>query len=77
MPRKINPAWKQDRIDEVKLHKFVSVATAYSPAAQWLVHYLDRENIPCKVVNLGAGVKKIILAEKVCPHCEGKGYLKK
>ena len=76
MARKVNPAWKQDRIDEVKLHKFVSVTTAYNPAAQWLVSYLDSENIPCEVVNLGAGVKKIMLAEKVCPHCGGKGYLK-
>jgi hypothetical protein len=76
MARKVNPAWVRNRIEEVKTHKFVSVTTSYNPAVQWLVSYLEQEGIPCCVVGLGAGVKKIILAEKVCPHCEGKGYLK-
>lgn len=72
---RVNPAWVRKRIEEARTHKFVSATTSYNPAAQWLISYLDGENVPCKVINLGAGVKKIMLAEKVCPHCGGKGYL--
>lgn len=74
--RRINPNWIKDRKEEIEKHQFVSTTTSYNPAAQWLVSYLDSLNKPVKITNIGAGVKKITLAEKVCPHCGGKGYLK-
>lgn len=72
----INPTWIKNRQEEMRKNEFISVTVTYNPAAQWLIAYLDQKNVPCKVVNLGAGVKKITLAERVCPHCGGKGYLK-
>lgn len=74
--RRINLKWILERKEEIRRGFFVSATIPYNPAAQWLISYLDEENVPCKVVNLGAGVKKVIAAEKVCPHCGGKGYLK-
>ena len=43
--------------------------------AKWYIAALTMKDIPCKVVNLGAGVKKVIVAEQVCPHCNGKGVI--
>lgn len=73
---RVNPTWIKNRVEEIRIGKFISATTSYNPAAQWLIAYLDAESIPCKVTNLGAGVKKITIAEKVCPHCGGKGYLR-
>ena len=77
MPRgRVNPNWINATKEKVRKNKFASATISYNPAAQWLIAYLDQEGIPVKVINLGAGVKKIIVAEKVCSHCGGKGYLK-
>uniref|UniRef100_A0A6H1ZD63 Uncharacterized protein n=1 Tax=viral metagenome TaxID=1070528 RepID=A0A6H1ZD63_9ZZZZ len=75
MPR-INPNWIEERKAEVEKGFFTSVVTSYNPAAQWLVTYLANRDKPVHVTNLGAGVKRITLAENVCPHCKGKGYTK-
>lgn len=73
---RIDPGWMRDRTEEIARGVFTSVTLSYSPAAQWLIRLLDEQDIPVKVTNLGAGVKRITVAEKVCPHCGGKGYLK-
>ena len=73
---RIDPSWIRDRTEEIVRGVFTSTTLSYNPAAQWLIRFLDQQDIPCRVVNLGAGVKKIVVAEKVCPHCGGKGYLK-
>ena len=75
MPR-VHPVWVKDRRKEVEAGTFVSVTTSYNPAAKWLISYLDHMNIPVKVINLGAGVKKIMRTENVCSVCKGKGYVK-
>ncbi len=54
--------------------QFVSAVVNHNVNAQVLIGYLARKDIPFKVINLGGGVKKIILEEKVCPECGGKGY---
>ena len=76
MARKLTSIWIRSKTEEIRNHEFVSLTTSYNPAAHWLIEFLDKQNIPVKVTNLGAGVKKITIAEKVCPHCGGKGYLK-
>ena len=76
MSRRVNPEWIENRKEEVRTNTFAAVTTSYNPAAQWLIDYLDAEGIPVKVVNLGAGVKKIIAVKGVCLHCGGKGYIK-
>jgi hypothetical protein len=78
---RVNIKWIEDRKMEVR--DFLTpartpippVTTHYNPAAQWYISYLDLKNLKCKVIQLGAGVKKIIHLENICPHCGGKGVL--
>lgn len=44
--------------------------------AKYYIASLSVKRIPCKVINLGAGVKKIIIEDQVCPHCGGKRVVK-
>lgn len=44
-------------------------------SAKWYIAALAIRDIPCKVINLGAGVKRVIVADQVCPHCKGKGVI--
>ena len=78
--QRVNPKWLEDRkmeIDAYLTHgtSIPPVTTSYNPAAQWLISYFDSQNLKCKVIQLGAGVKKIIHLENICPHCRGKGIL--
>lgn len=75
MGSRINPSWMKNKEEEIKKNTFTSATTSYNPAAQWLISYLDYRDTPVKVINLGAGVKKIMIAEKVCPTCNGKGFV--
>ncbi len=70
--RDVNFINKQSEL--IDLGQFVSAVVNHNVNAQWLIGYLARKNILFKVVNLGGGVKKIMLEEKVCPECGGKGY---
>jgi hypothetical protein len=49
------------------------IVTSYNPAAQWYISFLESKGIKSKTVQLGSGVKKIMINEDVCPHCGGKG----
>lgn len=73
---RVSPNWMNEKRKEVAEGRFSFEVISYNPAAQWLIAFLARQDIPCNVVNLGAGVQRITVAEKVCPHCGGKGYLK-
>ena len=82
MAIKINPAWKNEIAAKVEEHLNPLINTPLAPvilshntAAKWYISYLLSKNLVPKVINMGAGVKKIMLAEDVCPHCKGKGYL--
>lgn len=44
--------------------------TGINKAAAWLIMYLTQEEIPFKVYNLGAGVKRITTDTKKCPCCK-------
>lgn len=73
--RGVNANWIKSRVAEIDAGKFVSVITGYTPAAQWLISFLGKRDIPVKVTHLGAGVKRITIAKKICPKCKGKGHL--
>ncbi len=79
MRRKVNPQWIQNRKKEIDDYfspantPLPPVTISYNPAAQWYLEYMDSKNLHCKVLQLGAGVKKIIHMENLCPHCGGKG----
>ncbi len=72
MRQVINEKWKEATRREIANSTKSEWVVSFSPAATWLVSYLANQQIPCKVVNLGAGVKRIIIGE-VCPSCKGTG----
>ena len=75
--RRINPKWASKMKEKIDSGTFQSETIDYTPAAKWLIMYLDNHNISVKTVNLGAGVRKIIKMENVCSTCKGKGWVDK
>ena len=75
MVGRINPNWIKEMKETIEKNQFTSITLTYNPSAKWLISYLDSKKIPIKVINLGAGVKKIMVAGKVCSTCNGKGYI--
>jgi hypothetical protein len=80
MPRKqISATWIAARKEAVNNYLGIEempikpVVISYNPAAQWYISYLESKGIKSKTIQLGAGVKKIIVNKSVCPHCGGKG----
>lgn len=77
--KKVNPEWKKEILEsidrdrkenrDVKLDKL----TTYTPAIQWLIATLSKMEIPFRLINLGAGVKKITTDTSTCPKCNGTG----
>jgi hypothetical protein len=47
--------------------------TEFNELAQWFVKTLVEKNIPFKILNMGAGIKKITTDVNVCPKCKGLG----
>ena len=75
MGHRVDPNWIKDKKEEIGRGKFISVTLTYNPAAQWLIRYLADRDQPVKVTALGAGVKRITVAEHICPTCKGKGFV--
>lgn len=77
MPTRVDPKWLADQKqfigDSLRTNFPYSVITSYNKAAQAVVYYLTDNQIPFKVLNMGAGVKKITTDVSVCPKCKGRG----
>lgn len=78
MPSMIAPKWKADM--ELQISRIlayhdhdINVTTSFLKAIQWLICELASKEIPFRVINLGAGVKKITTEVDVCPKCHGTG----
>lgn len=69
-------SWINDRQREIDENRFQSAIVNHNVNAKWLISALTKRDLPIVVTNLGAGVKRIMLAENVCPQCSGKGYIK-
>lgn len=82
MRYRVNPNWADAMKRNIDLYLGTEritpepVISGYSQAIKWYIEYLSNKNIGCKVVNLGAGVKKVIIDSNVCPYCNGKGTIK-
>ena len=82
MRKRVSKDWMEKRREDVARYLCTSetqikpVVTAFNPAAQWYIRYLEANGIRSNIINLGAGVKKIIISENLCPHCEGSGVIK-
>ena len=75
--RGVNPKWIKSKVSEIDAGIFVSAITGYNPAAQWLISFLSKKDLPAKVTSLGAGVKRITLEKHICQTCQGKGFVNK
>ena len=73
MKQRLNPAWIEAIKEQVATVHGFEHTSDINLATQWLVSYLDEQGIPFKVINLGAGVKKVTTKMDICPKCNGTG----
>lgn len=71
----LNPAWIEAIKKQIHTTPGFEHTNSFNLAIQWLVSYLDAQNIPSKVINLGAGVKKVTTKMDTCPKCNGTGRI--
>ena len=70
----VDPSWIRSMVKLIQEGGFKNIVLHYTPAIKWLICYMANKDTPVKVVNLGAGVKRITVVDNVCSHCKGKGY---
>lgn len=70
--RTINLLWKARIEREIPIceQKPIDETTSFNLAIQWLICRLTRDNIPFKLYNLGAGVKRLTTKTDTCPCCK-------
>jgi hypothetical protein len=76
----INPAWQKQCLLDIQRFKYGELTVfertiSHNIASQWLIIALSERNIPFKIFNLGAGVKKITTQTDICPKCNGTGKI--
>jgi hypothetical protein len=70
--KSINPNWKEERLKQIENREDIDITISFNPAAKWLITTLSHRNIAYKVINMGAGVKRITTITDVCPCCKRK-----
>lgn len=70
MTTRVHPQWLKDRKEEIREHRSVDVTTNFNKAIQALIILLVKANLPFKLYNLGAGVKRITTETDICPYCK-------
>ena len=83
MRTQLNPKWVENRRAEMDAYKEavrnsqvpppIDVTTSHNQAIQWLIASLANREIPFKLIQLGAGVKRVTTLTDVCPKCNGTG----
>ena len=72
MAVRVNPEWLKSRKEEIREYRSVDVTTTFNKAVQALIILLVEANLPFKLYNLGAGVKRITTKTNICPYCKRK-----
>lgn len=73
---RINPAWiteQRTKLTDPTRAKPYEYRTAEGIVLRALVCLLDDLGIPYKILDLGAGVKKVTTDVTLCPKCHGTG----
>ncbi len=77
---RINPASKEriysilSHATEARIVPEIDEVIGYNPFAKWLIKLLATKGIAYRVINLGAGIKRIITVDfDTCPKCNGTG----
>ena len=70
--RTVNPNWANDIKTKLDAGEAIDVTTSFNKAVAWLIEVLSRRDIPFKLYNLGAGVKRVTTDTDCCPMCKRK-----
>ena len=70
MPMVLNEKWISDRLNDISSHNEIDQTLNRTISAAWLITQLSKYNIPFKVYNLGAGVRRITTKTNYCPCCK-------
>lgn len=80
MPRmRLNPAWQHQMSQELAAVagnnriKPVEHTTGEITVVRWLICMADELQVPYKIIQLGAGVRKFTTDTTVCSKCHGTG----
>ena len=69
---RVSPKWLKERKEEIRKGYLIDITLTFSKAIQALIILLTEAEIPFKLYNLGAGVKRITTKTDVCPCCKKK-----
>ena len=72
MASRVNPAWVLEMRKAADNRKKIDATLSFNAAAQELIQILSFRDIPFKIYNLGAGVKRITTETDTCPCCKRK-----
>ena len=72
MAMRLNPKWLGAAVDELDKTGKLSRTTECNAGIQSIILLLNRRNIPFKLYNLGAGVKRVTTDTDTCPCCKRK-----
>jgi hypothetical protein len=80
---RINPEWQKKVSNEIEDHldklasgyapKHIDETSSFNAGIQWLVFLLSQKGIAFKLIQIGAGVKRITTNVTTCPKCNGTG----
>ncbi len=73
-PPTINQAWAKKVQAEFKKKTFSARIISSSPYLKYLIQLAIFHNRAFEVVSMGAGVRKFIIKDAICPVCKGKGF---
>jgi hypothetical protein len=69
MKTRMNPKWIAMVEEKHRKGESIDLTIPENMVAQWLVVFLSNHNVPFKITNLGAGVKRITTITNCCPMC--------
>lgn len=70
MAKPVNPVWIKERKKEILEGRVTDITSSFNRAVQVLITLLVDQNIPYKIYNLGAGVKRLTTNTNICPLCK-------
>jgi hypothetical protein len=69
----ISQKWAAEMREAMAERRRIDVTTQHAVCIKWLVESLSNHRIPFRLINVGAGVKRVTTDVDVCPKCNGTG----
>lgn len=67
--------WKKYATEQIRSPRPFELTTTISAAVQFAILKFDECKKPFRLLNLGAGVRKITSETDICPKCHGTGKI--